>query len=378
MRGYPREFLRRFYIVRRCPDGPEGLDVDDDKAAEYGLWWARRYEHQSFIDSACDNLTYVSSASSSPEEAPPPLSARAPTPDPRQPPPQSLTPQQRRYWQDSPEGTPLRRTPLLTTPPHLATVKEIPLGTDTNTVTMAAEQNTRLLNTAELEQMEMDDMQEDMARAQLGDGLSNISQERIDRLLSNLYEPSSPGPSGVKGEPIIPKDPTSQGARPKVPAAQPILQDFPGVSAAFPEAAREMSRTSNSTLSPEASPFIPNNIRHVNKTLRQFHGNPFALANPFARHVSHDQAGPSSGKRLNTTGVETLEARGADTIILDMLDDTVKEGDDALTGININDLLSLDTERLESQHSGALSPLRQHVSRRPHKRTRINGGPQNK
>ena len=374
MRGYPSEFLRRFYIVRRCPDGPEGLDVDDDKAAEYGLWWARRYEHQSFIDSACDNLTYVSSASSSPEEAPPPLSARAPTPDPRQPPPQSLTPQQRRYWQDSPEVSP-RLTPRLTTPPHLATVKEIPLETNTNTATMAAEQNTGLLNTVEPEQMEMDDMQEDMARAQLGDGLSNTSQERIDRLLSNLYEPSSPGPSGVKGEPIIPRDPASLGARPKLPAAQPILQDFPGVSAAFPEAARDMSRTLSSTLSPEASPFIPNNIRHVNKTLRQFHGNPFAPVNLF---VNHDQAGPSSGKRLNTTGVETLEARGADTIILDMLDDIVKEGDDALTGININDLLSLDTERLESQHSGALSPLRQHVSRQPHKRTRINGGPQNK
>ena len=42
-----------------------------------------------------------------------------------------------------------------------------------------------------------------------------------------------------------------------------------------------------------------------------------------------------------------MEARKANTVILDALDDTIKQGDDALTGLNINDLLSLDTERLQ-------------------------------
>ena len=156
--------------------------------------------------------------------------------------------------------------------------------------------NPRLVNTKEVEMMEDDAMEFEFGDENLGDSMSETHKARIEHLLENLYQPESPGHHGVKGEEIVPLMPRSEEK---------------------PSLAKVKKR-----LSPEAEVFVPRTI-----------------------------------KRLNTTQVEELDKRAH---MPDFGDESIKEGDDALTGLNVADL-----DNLEDTLTNPVVPLPSSPGRRP-------------
>ena len=301
MQGLPAAYIRRFYLLRTFED-EELLDYDEEEKAGFMLWWARRYNkfsdsglHYSITDQAghgyddqggqgFDDLTW--------EETSVDLANRPPTPDHRANPgrtPPSITPSQRKYW-DVTQEMPTAKGDMLDT-----------------------KLDTRLVSTAEVEMMEQDDgwMSGDgyaETRVEPGPATPRSlpdrrsprrSSSKIPRplpasppaprncvklklddisngLLRGLEPPASPGPSGVKGEKIL-------------PGSQPWKEK-------------------STNLSPHAKPFVP-------------------LA-----PTKHPNIKPAN-KRLNTTSTEELACRE-----IDISDTDILVGDDARHGINMEQI----------------------------------------
>ena len=141
-----------------------------------------------------------------------------------------------------------------------------------------------LVNSENIMKMELEDWDDaELAEANLGDSMSNTNIDKINKLLENLYQPESPGHHGVKGEKIIPNTAAVEGERSKV--------------------------TVRRKLSPTADPFVPASKRP---------------------NLASSSEGRSGSASLSST---------VDWLSMSM---TIKEGDDALTGLNIADLDKMD------------------------------------